>query len=487
MDKNYLSYEQFGAVGDGQHDDIEAIIACHEEANRTGRAVKTKDGATYYIGGRDISAIINTDVNFGTSKFIIDDRNVERRTSYVFIVKSENEFFDLDTKSLTNIKSGQKTLDLPYEDELFVKIFDDNKKIFIRKGLNMNDGTSTTDCFILRKDGSVYPSIDWDYPEVTRAKARPTNDEPITIKGGVFVTIANEGESYYNYHHRGFDIRRSHVTITNFEHYVENEGEHGAPYHGFIRTDDAYDVTISNAIITPRFIYKTESKIPGKSVDMGSYDLSFYASIDVRCIGVKQSIDICDSRYWGIYTSNFCKNLYLEDCVFSRFDAHQGVTNATIRNCTLGYQSIQLIGHGEFLVENTKIKTNRPCFIYLRCDYGSIWHGNITIRNCEFENTSNFINVIGQNNTGDHDYGYVCYMPENITIDGFKLLNGKNADDSCTKFALLSNCDGAKEGLPYRYRTTKKLTLSNISAESGKNYVVTYAPENYDDLSIITK
>ena len=128
MDKNYLSYEQFGAIGDGQHDDIEAIIACHKEANRTGSSVKTKDGATYYIGGRNLSAIINTDVDFGTSKFIIDDRNVESRTSFVFIVKSENEFFDLDTKKLTNIKSCQKTLNLPYEDELFVKIFNDNKK-----------------------------------------------------------------------------------------------------------------------------------------------------------------------------------------------------------------------------------------------------------------------------------------------------------------------------------------------------------------------
>ena len=50
MDKNYLSYEQFGAIGDGQHDDIEAIIACHKEANRTGSSVKTKDSLRYKLG-----------------------------------------------------------------------------------------------------------------------------------------------------------------------------------------------------------------------------------------------------------------------------------------------------------------------------------------------------------------------------------------------------------------------------------------------------
>ena len=66
MEKVYLSYEQFGAVGDGVTDDIEAIIACHAEANRTGTPVKTLDGATYYIGGRRLCATIKTDVDFGT-------------------------------------------------------------------------------------------------------------------------------------------------------------------------------------------------------------------------------------------------------------------------------------------------------------------------------------------------------------------------------------------------------------------------------------
>ena len=53
MAKKYLTYEDFGALGDGKNDDFEAIIACHKEANRTGTPVKARDGATYYIGGKD--------------------------------------------------------------------------------------------------------------------------------------------------------------------------------------------------------------------------------------------------------------------------------------------------------------------------------------------------------------------------------------------------------------------------------------------------
>ena len=481
MDKLHLSYEDFGAVGDGKHDDFDAIIACHEEANRTGKPVKTNDNATYYIGGKDATAVIKTDVDFGKSKFIIDDRNLERITSYVFTVDSDFETYKIE---LSPISKGQKKIDIPHEGNLFVKIYDDTTKIFIRKGLNMNNGTSKVDIFVLDEDGNVYPSIDWDYPVITRAEARRIDDEPITIKGGIFTTIANQAESFYNYHQRGFNIKRAHVTMCDFEHYVEGELDHGAPYHGFIRTHLAVDVTIRDAIITPRFIYQTASKIPGRSVAMGSYDLSFWSSIDVRCINVKQTVDITDTRYWGIYTSNFCKNLFLDNCVFSRFDAHQGVTNATIRNCTLGHQHIQLIGHGEFLIENSTIISNGCNFIYLRCDYGSIWDGNITIRNCKYKTNAKTVRIIGENNVGDHDYGYRCVMGNNITVDGFELLCGADRPKDDLTFSILSNANGANPEMPYAYNTPTTLTLSNVTAENGKEYVISQAPQNFKNLTV---
>ena len=99
--KKILCYEDFGALGDGVTDDFDAIIACHEEANRTGAAVKTKDGAVYYIGGADKSAIIKTDVDFGKSKFIIDDRKLERINSYVFIIASDFDEYEINIDSLS--------------------------------------------------------------------------------------------------------------------------------------------------------------------------------------------------------------------------------------------------------------------------------------------------------------------------------------------------------------------------------------------------
>ena len=483
-----LNYEEVGAVGDGKHDDLEAIIACHDEANKLGLPVKTKDGATYYIGGSKKSAIIKTDVDFGKSKFIIDDRKLEQITSYVFIIASDFEEYEIKIDSLSK---NQTHLDIEHEGKLFVRVFDENQPIFIRKGLNKNDGSPKSDCFILDENGAIYPSIDWDYDTITTAVARSCEDKPITVRGGIFTTVANEEPSFYRYHQRGFLIKRSHVTVCDYEHYVENEGDHGAPYHGFMRSEMSYDVTIKDSIVTPRFIYYTESRgEKGKDVPMGSYDLSFWSSIDVRCENVKQSIDITDPRYWGVYTSNFCKNLYVDRCVFSRFDAHQGVTNAYITNSTLGHQHIQLIGHGECIVENVKLYSGITEFISLRRDYGSIWDGDITVRHCEWHvspDSPKAYVILGEKNLGDHNYGFECMMANNVTVDGFTLYTGEGKTAENTVFAVLDKCDGAKEGLPYRYITPKTLTMSNIKAMNGAECIPTLVPENFKDLKVTVK
>jgi hypothetical protein len=125
--------------------------------------------------------------------------------------------------------------------------------------------------------------------------------------------------------------------------------------------------------------------------------------------------------------TNFCKNLTLDGCKLSRFDAHMGVTNATIRNSTLGYMGIKLTGFGNFLVENTTVKSSS--FISLRPDYGSTWDGEIMIRNCRFEppRVSKSLSIISGSNDGQHDFGYTTHLPSRVVIDKLHI------DDSAHK------------------------------------------------------
>ena len=92
----YLTYEQFGARGDGVTDDFPAIMATHAAANKKGLPVKAAGGKTYYIGNTTGTAVIRTDVDFGTARFIIDDSRVglEDREDYIFRVESSLATFN---------------------------------------------------------------------------------------------------------------------------------------------------------------------------------------------------------------------------------------------------------------------------------------------------------------------------------------------------------------------------------------------------------
>jgi hypothetical protein len=103
--KGVVSYSDFGAVGDGKTDDLDAIAATHAFANQNGLTVKADDGATYYISGKNRTAIIRTDTDFGTAAFIIDDTNVQNRNAHVFLVSSGMQPIKL--KGVSSLKRNQ--------------------------------------------------------------------------------------------------------------------------------------------------------------------------------------------------------------------------------------------------------------------------------------------------------------------------------------------------------------------------------------------
>lgn len=468
-DRRYVTYEQFGARGDGVTDDMEAIVRCHAYANAHGLPVKGRDGANYYIGGKAISAEIRTDVDWGGAHFTIDDRAVENREVSCFIVQPDRERF---TPEIGSLKKGQKRVDFPHEGSVYVRVYDDTRRLYIRKGLNQNNGTAACDAFVVDGSGNVTGEINWDYDRITSALAISVDDRPITLTGGVFTTVANEAPSFYTYYARNIQIRRAHVTVKGLTYLVTNEGDHGAPYKAFLSLMEAYDCELRDCLMTPHFIYYTASKIPGQTVAMGTYGISAHASIVCRFIGIRQTIDITDTRYWGLMGSNFSKEILLQDCVISRFDAHMGVTNGTVRGCTLGHQGINLIGFGEFLVEDTTLYCGH--FLNFRSDYGAFFHGKLTVRGCTWIPTrrkEERLYLFRGRNEQDHDFGYACALPEEIGIEDFCIRDGETEGDF--DYSVFYRYDGEySEGKPYPLGTPKRVT-AEITVESGRAVMMT--------------
>ncbi len=481
-----VRYSDLGAKGDGKTDDMDAIIATHVFANLHDLNVKADDGATYYIGGKNKTADVRTNTDFGKAKFIIDDTGVDNRSAHVFSVNSELEPFSI--QGVQTLLKGQEKIYVSLSGRCIVTVVNSHVKHYIRYGANQNDGSNQTDIFVVDKDGNVEGDtpIIWDFDRITSISFRPIDQTELTISGGKFTTIANQEESNYNYYNRGIQIRRSNVVVEGLEHTVNGEGASGAPYNGFLNINNCVDVTVRNTVLTGRKVYKTTGSA-GTTVSMGSYDISVSQANNIRFENCRQTNDINDATYWGIMGSNYCKNLVFDNCTFSRFDAHKGVYNATIRNSTLGHQGINSIGSGTFTIENTTV--NGTNLINLRSDYGSTWEGEFIIRDCVFvPRGTGAVNIIGGSNSGKHDFGYTCHMPERIMITNLRIDDsGRSGNYSGAAIFANFNKDMNDESYveDYPFIKTKEVILNNVTTESGKAIRVSDNVFMFKDVDVI--
>jgi hypothetical protein len=470
--RQFIRYRDLGAKGDSETDDIDAIAATHAVANRLDLPVKADADATYHIGGGGRTAVIQTDVDFGKASFVIDDTDVRNRNAHVFLITSRHK--PIAVEGVASLNRNQQKLDIALPGPCLVMVRDENTKRHIRLGANQNDGAAQVDVFLADEHGNVDPStpIIWDFNQITTITAMPVDPGVLSVTGGRFTTIANRAESKYTYYKRGIGIRRSNVVIDGIGHFVTGEGHQGAPYGGFIDVGECANVTVRNAVLTARRTYITVGSA-GVEVPMGSYDINVNRAVNVSFVNVRQSNDINDRAYWGIMGSNYSKNLLYDRCVLSRFDAHMGVTNATIRDSTLGHMGVQTIGTGTFVIERSTIHGTH--LIALRSDYGSSWQGEFVIRDSVFipqgGNEVGAVHLIGGRNTGRHDFGYVCHMPERILMENLRIDDARHHAHYRGP-AVFANFnphmvdESYKEEFPYT--VTREVILRNVTTASGK-------------------
>jgi hypothetical protein len=463
-----VNYEAFGAVGDGVADDLPAIVAAHAFANAHGLPVQTKPGATYNLGRRALTATIATDTDWSTSRFIVNDTDVENNHVSLFTVRS---VLKPVTLSISRLTRDQQHLDVHPPSDCWVRVENNRRRLYIREGLNQNSGTPQSDCFILRRDGSVEGAIDWDYDTITRVEANPIDERPLFIKGGIFTTTANrmKQEKGYNYWARNILISRSNTTVVGLTHHVVGETDVGHPYRGFLNVHGCANITLRDCVVTGHKTYTTIGAA-NKPVSMGTYDVSADEVVNFTMVGCHMD-NICDETRWGVIATNFCKNILLENCTLSRMDTHQGVSgNYTIRGCTLGHAGLNAVGRGTLTVENSTL--NGRSLITLRSDYGSTWEGTVTIRNVRWIPGCGAAvqpYLLNASNGGQHDFGYPCFMPREITIAGLIIDDRNHPKDYKGPYLFTDPSAGkaAKAAPRFPYRLTEQVTIRNLTTTSG--------------------
>ena len=482
ISKEYVTYEEFGAKGDGVTDDIEAIKAAHDYANEHNVNVRTNPHATYYIGPRPITVTIKTAVDWSTTKFIIDDSKVtlEDRGARVFAVRSNYEPIDF---SIPSLKKNQMRLEgVSFPRNCYVRVENAEKKQFIRYGNNQTNGSNQVDSFIVDKTGYILNPVIWNFEKVTKAIACPIDETVLTISGGIFTTIANQAESKLNYHTRGILITRSNVIVEKITHKIVGELDHGAPYGGFITIWGCAYVTLRDSFLTGRKIYWAQGSA-GNPVPAGSYGLSITHAVNIHVENLRQN-GIMDNTRWGIMCTDHCRDLYFDNCIMSRFDVHENVVNLTIRNTILGHQCFNAIGHGNMVVDNVTAYGNS--FLNLRFDYGNSWDGDVIFRNCTWYPAANNASpsFIGVNNYvknemgfGGHDFGFPCYMPHRITIENLHICDSCGPENyrGAQIFNVSANAMNSDKRLDFNdnsvlfpYFFAECLYMKNVTCDSGK-------------------
>lgn len=489
LTRGYVLYSDFGARGDGVTDDLPALVTAHEFANEHRLPVRADHEAEYYIGGRDLTAIIRTDTYFGGATFIIDDRNLENERAVVFQVRSFLDAYPVS--GIASLTRYQEHIGITLDQPALLIATDTTTRHFIRFGNNQNDGSVKRDVFIADASGQVDPKtpILWDFEQISRVTAYPIDGELLRITGGRFVTIANQADTTGPYHDRGISINRSRVLVDGIRHEITGEGPKGAPYVAFLSVRNSAHVTVQNAVFTGRKTYYFIGRA-GRVTPRGTYGINVGQSANVTFRNVSQTNDINDRTYWGLMGSNFSKNITMDGVSISRFDAHQGVANATIRNSSLGHQGINTIGYGTFILENSRVFGLN--LINLRTDYGSTWEGEIIIRNTTFipaGGGASVAHLIGGYNSGHHDFGYTTHMPRRILIENL-FIDDANHGEGYQGPAIFANFNPERtdpdHNEPYAITLTEEVEIRNVTTSSGMSLRVSDHPFMFNDVCIIT-
>jgi hypothetical protein len=472
----YVTYADFGAVGDGKTDDFAAIIATHEYANKNNVRVRASRDAVYYIGYSAYSsrsAIIQTSTNWLNARFIIDDRDipVELCTVWVFRVTSAYETVDLSSQ-ITTLSRNQEQIDISLERDALVFVRDNTTRLR-RKRFGSDTEWSRhhkIDLFRVDKDGNVDANtpIVWNFDNITHITARPIEEETLYLRGGHFTTIVNPNTEQHNtYFYRGISVQRSNVVIDNIGRDIIDENPQNAdgqffraPYWAFIEVTGASDVTIRNSQFTGR-----------RRAFHGSYDFLVANAANVTLKNVHQTNSITDPNYWGTMGGNDVKNVTFDNVTMSRFDVHRQVHNVTIIDSEIGHQGVLVTGSGLLHIENTTVRHDH-LFISFREDWGSTWRGDVHIINSTFApstmaDTRNLF-VLCVSNPGTFDHNFKSYLPQNVYINGLHIID-RQGSATANSIALFRSAVGIDTEFPATL--PQHIEMHNITTESGRDSI----------------
>ena len=374
VEKQYVSYEDFGAKLDGLSDDFEPIKKAHDFANLHNIPVKQKKGKIYFKG----SVNVETDVDLNGAEIIVND-TIKGNTLYV--IKSENEWKEVSNFEQTQLKKGN-TIIPTFSNFPNSLIYIDSDLLYGYRGGNTKDAWYRREMITHTRDGNISSGEllnDFDTGNL-KIKTRTIDKKNIVFNMPTInyqITDVNETTTIVRCTH-------DNVTISNLNILIENEElvQGNSSFKGqLLNFEKCYNIKISDIV--------------GSNITGGT---SNYNSGYVFCCYFVNKLFLDNinltSSGWGVMGTHYIKDFFIKNSTVNRVDCHIDLYNMTIENCNLHHSGVTIpSGNGIVNITNTTIfydkwRTYENIFIF-RTDFGQAFEGNVNIKDCKIVNNTN--------------------------------------------------------------------------------------------------
>ena len=502
-----VTYEDFGAVGDGVTDDFAAIYDAHAYANLGGQTVLGKAGAVYFIGDSFTKSIpVKTSVDFKGATFMINDKGsvaYSNRSKPLFLIEGDAYLIspialrqdygkelvihagDTEIPWLSGQISGAGTV-----------IIISSQKELMRYPSSIL-GQERTERFTVDSNGRIIGAPAFkDISDITAVLVVRSGDA-LTVQNGNFKSVAptvlseTSNKNSQQYYYRGISVKNtSGVTLKNITHTMIDEPrmytEHGTgaesyPYFGFIVIDDSFNVTLDGVTLyahTKYYISRPNNSGTVTYTELSSYDLSVSNSVNVTLKGLKQQSrdSLTDGKYSGLINARSVKNLTVNASELNRIYSID-IQGASFTDSTIGV-GIVVNGFGDLVFDGVTRLVGKP-FLTLPMDYGATLSGALTFKDCTFKALKTYNSILSAQASGSYadaylinssyyattseyrnfDFGFGTSLPKTITIDNLTSLAA-----STYVFNDINNAAFEYGDYMYRYGITEKIIFKNMSA-----------------------
>ncbi len=447
--ENYVSYRDFGAVGNGIANDFFAIKAAHEYANEKRLPVRAEAGKCYRITETELDGkaeviVIKTDTDWCGAEIVIDDTeltyeegNGKAHNSPIFRVESyhpsvllEKEYIDKInaagglTKNSRKIETG-----LGYPAMLILR--DETTNVFIRLGYTTT-GTPQRELILVDSEGNIDESTPFlfDFHNISAISAQRVDIPSLTIGNATIISKASKiCQTAPHYMNRGLNIVRPNTVIKDIVHKIVGEFDKDEPVYvdesGLSRSAVPDGYRFSGGAIYDKdgnkyegteikpfwgfacngmFAVHSTHNVLFENIEFqarkyyvwGSYDFNGNMSNAVVLKNCRQSnFFVYDSARFSRTLSmaskwwGFAGTNYCKNLIYDSSKLTRYDAHSGVVNgkvINCEIASLRLTGGGDMLIENSTVYYwGDNSTIQLREDYGSTWDGNVTFRNVKFE------------------------------------------------------------------------------------------------------